>query len=139
MDNVLGLKCTICGAEYGAGEVDYVCPRHGDAGILDVVYDYARIRRRLTPSQLANQQASIWRYLPLLPVDPAIRPPANASRSVIAMLARPIATDTRPPRSTIVNRSLPWASVPTRSWPSRRPGVRDNDPITLRTCRPRVD
>ena len=72
MENVLGMKCTICGAEYGVDEVDYVCPKHGDDGILDVVYDYARIRQNLTPSQLADGPASIWRYLPLLPVDPSL-------------------------------------------------------------------
>jgi len=77
MNHVLGLKCTICGAEYGVDEVEYVCPEHGDDGILDVVYDYDRIRRHFTPNQLTNQptnqpasQPSIWRYLPLLPVDP---------------------------------------------------------------------
>ncbi len=70
MDHVMGLKCTICGAEYGVDEVTYVCPRHGDDGILDVVYDYDRIRQRFTPDQLAaSNNRSIWRYLPLLPVD----------------------------------------------------------------------
>jgi threonine synthase len=72
VDNVLGLKCTICGAEYGVGEVDYVCPKHSDDGILDVVYDYARIRRYFTLDQLTNQPTNIWRYLPLLPVDPEV-------------------------------------------------------------------
>ena len=75
MDHVLGLRCTICGAEYGVDEVDYVCPKHGDDGILDIVYDYRRISHHFDPAQLANQLAdpasySIWRYLPLLPVDP---------------------------------------------------------------------
>jgi threonine synthase len=75
MDHVLGLKCTICGAEYEVDAVDYVCPKHGDDGILDVVYDYGRISCHINPVQLANQLAdpasySIWRYLPLLPVDP---------------------------------------------------------------------
>jgi hypothetical protein len=42
MDHVLGLRCVLCGAEYGADEVRYVCPKHGDEGILDVVYDYDR-------------------------------------------------------------------------------------------------
>jgi len=70
MDHVLGLKCTICGAEYGVDEVEYVCPHHGDDGILDVVYDYDRIRRHFTPGQLAaSDDRSIWRYLPLLPVN----------------------------------------------------------------------
>jgi threonine synthase len=71
MDHVLGLTCTICGAEYGVTDAEYVCPRHGDDGILDVVYDYDLIAQRLAPDQLANDPIqSIWRYLPLLPVDP---------------------------------------------------------------------
>jgi threonine synthase len=72
VNNVLGLKCTICGAEYGVDEIGYVCPKHGDDGIVDVVYDYARIRKSLAPNQLTNQPTNIWRYLPLLPVDPQI-------------------------------------------------------------------
>jgi threonine synthase len=70
-DHVLGLKCTICGAEYGVDEVEYVCPKHGDEGILDVIYDYDLIARRISPDKLANNPIrSIWRYLPLLPVEP---------------------------------------------------------------------
>jgi threonine synthase len=70
-DHLLGLKCTVCGAEYGVDEAEYVCPHHGDDGVLDVIYDYDRIAGRISPDQLANQStASIWRYLPLLPVDP---------------------------------------------------------------------
>ncbi|MFN2292438.1 MAG: threonine synthase [Anaerolineae bacterium] len=70
LDHVLGLKCTICGAEYGIGEVEYVCPHHGYDGILDVVYDYEQISQRINPKTLADDpDRSIWRYLPLLPVD----------------------------------------------------------------------
>jgi len=73
VQHILGLKCTICGAEYGMDEVEYVCPHHGDDGILDVVYDYAYIGRHFTPDQLAaSGERSIWRYLPLLPVDPQV-------------------------------------------------------------------
>jgi threonine synthase len=69
MDHVLGLKCVLCGAEYDVDEVLYVCPRHGDEGILDVVYDHDLVRQRLTREGLAmNGQRSIWRYKPLLPV-----------------------------------------------------------------------
>jgi threonine synthase len=69
MDHVLGLRCTICGTEYQTSEVEYVCPKHGDDGILDLVYDYERISQRINPSLLAsNQRRSIWRYLSLLPV-----------------------------------------------------------------------
>jgi threonine synthase len=71
MDHVLGLRCVLCGAEYGANEVRYVCPKHGDEGILDVVYDYDRIKQRLTPQGLAaDPTRTIWRYKPLLPVRP---------------------------------------------------------------------
>jgi threonine synthase len=71
MDHILGLKCTICGAEYAVDQAEYVCPHHGDDGILDVIYDYDLIAQRITPNQLANDPTrSIWRYLPLLPVNP---------------------------------------------------------------------
>ncbi|UCC63896.1 MAG: threonine synthase [Anaerolineae bacterium] len=69
MEQVIGLRCVLCGAEYGPDEVTYVCPRHGDEGILDVLYDYDLVRRRLTREGLAaNGEPSIWRYKPLLPV-----------------------------------------------------------------------
>ncbi|HEC36306.1 MAG TPA: pyridoxal-phosphate dependent enzyme, partial [Anaerolineae bacterium] len=71
MDHVLGLKCTLCGAEYSIDAVEYVCPKHGDDGILDVIYDYDLIAQRISPDKLANNSTrSIWRYLPLLPVEP---------------------------------------------------------------------
>ena len=71
MEHVLGLKCTLCGEEYSPDEVEYVCPKHGDDGILDVVYDYDLIAQRISPNQLAHDPTrSIWRYLPLLPVNP---------------------------------------------------------------------
>ena len=71
MEHILGFKCTICGAEYELGQVEYVCPKHGDDGILDVIYDYPHIAGRVNPSTLAGSPThSIWRYLPLLPVEP---------------------------------------------------------------------
>lgn len=72
--NVLGYRCSLCGAEYALGEVPYVCPQHGDAGNLDVVLDYAAIQRLSSPAQLsASRDFSLWRYLPLLPVqDPGL-------------------------------------------------------------------
>lgn len=73
MHHILGLRCTICGAEYGPREVEYVCPRHGNDGILEVIYDYDAIRREISPETLAaSPERSIWRYLPLLPVDPEL-------------------------------------------------------------------
>lgn len=69
MDHVLGLKCVLCGEEYSAHEVLYVCTKHGYEGILDVQYEYQLIGKGLTKEGLAqNSNHSIWRYKPLLPV-----------------------------------------------------------------------
>ncbi len=71
MKHIAGLRCSLCGAEYQLDEMPYVCPRHGDMGNLDVVYDYAHIRKTFSRADLAeNHDPSIWRYLPLLPVKP---------------------------------------------------------------------
>ncbi|RME49516.1 MAG: pyridoxal-phosphate dependent enzyme, partial [Caldilineae bacterium] len=71
MDHILNLKCLICGAEYRPDEVDYVCPHHGDDGILDVQYDYDLVQSRLTRGNLHySDNYTIWRYKPLLPVAP---------------------------------------------------------------------
>jgi threonine synthase len=67
---VTGLKCLKCGREYAPGEVRYTCPDCGTEGILDVFYDYDEAASRLTRDNLtASRDDSIWRYLPLLPVE----------------------------------------------------------------------
>lgn len=63
----IGLRCTLCAAEYGPQEVTYVCPR--DGGNLDVVLDYANLRKEFSPLTVASNEPSLWRYLPLLPVS----------------------------------------------------------------------
>jgi threonine synthase len=79
MDQVLHLKCLICGQEYAADEVDYVCPKHGNEGILDVRYDYDLIAKRISRERLAeNRDHTIWRYRPLLPIEPTSSPPPLA-------------------------------------------------------------
>jgi threonine synthase len=71
MDHILSLKCLICGKEYSPDQVDYVCPDHGDEGILDVQYDYDLIGRHLSQGDLLHStNYTIWRYKPLLPVRP---------------------------------------------------------------------
>ena len=71
MDHVKSLKCLICGKEYASNQIDYVCPDHGDEGILDVQYDYYLIGRRINPQLLEqNPDRTIWRYRPLLPIEP---------------------------------------------------------------------
>ncbi|MGQ9493659.1 MAG: threonine synthase [Anaerolineae bacterium] len=69
MKHILGLKCVLCGAEYAMHEVEYTCPKHGNEGILDVVYDYEFIRQHLSKAKLTdNRDYSIWRYAALLPI-----------------------------------------------------------------------
>ena len=69
MKHVLGLKCTICGAEYAVDDIAYVCPKHGDDGIVDVMYDYDVVKSHISPEGLANSRDyTIWRYKSLMPV-----------------------------------------------------------------------
>ena len=77
MDHVKGLKCVLCGAEYSTDDILYVCPKHGSEGIVDVIYDYDLIGRRLTKEKLvACRDYSIWRYIDLLPLaDSSLIPP----------------------------------------------------------------
>ncbi|HEY85765.1 MAG TPA: threonine synthase [Chloroflexi bacterium] len=79
MNHILNLKCLICGKEYSPDEVAYVCPDHGDDGILDVQYDYDAIKRRITRGNLLySEDYTIWRYKPLLPVAPDAEVPPLA-------------------------------------------------------------
>ena len=76
MENILSLKCLVCGKQYHPDEVDYVCPDHGDDGILDVQYDYNFIGRQIGRETLErSNDFSIWRYKPLLPVYPDTKVP----------------------------------------------------------------
>ncbi len=71
MQHIHGLKCLVCGKLHRPESIDYVCPDHGDEGVLDVVYDYDLISRHFSKkSLLKSNDLSIWRYRPLLPIDP---------------------------------------------------------------------
>src|SRR5215469_7727520 len=65
------LKCRECGREYPL-TANHVC--EFDFGPLEVVYDYERIKKALTPQALAGRGKSMWRYRELLPVagDPTV-------------------------------------------------------------------
>jgi len=70
MQQVIGLECLICGKRYQVNEIDYVCPDHGDEGILDLKYDYDFIGRQINKKILSDcNDFSIWRYKDLLPVN----------------------------------------------------------------------
>jgi threonine synthase len=68
MKNFIGFQCSICKENYDVDEVQYVCPV--DSGNLDVVMDYATLRRNYWPEDIVSStESSLWRYLPLLPVE----------------------------------------------------------------------
>lgn len=72
MNHVLGYQCSLCGVHYAYApkEIVYTCPKCGESGNLDVRLDYAAINYSITPAHLAAaRDNSLWRYLPLLPVN----------------------------------------------------------------------
>jgi threonine synthase len=70
LENILSLKCLVCGKQHRPDEVDYVCPDHGDEGVLDVQYDYDFIGRQISRETLLRaNNLTIWRYKPMLPVQ----------------------------------------------------------------------
>ena len=70
MSYVKGYRCTVCHQTYDNKEDLLVCPKCGELGILDIEYDYEKIKKVLTKEYLLeNKGYSIWRYLPLLPVE----------------------------------------------------------------------
>jgi threonine synthase len=75
----LGYRCSLCSEEYHPDEVVYVCPK--DGGNLDIVYDFADLGHDLSiESVLNSKEESLWRYLPLLPVneEPDVATPIKA-------------------------------------------------------------
>ena len=68
---VVALRCITCGSSYGPEELDYTCPRCGPRrGTLEVLYDYSKVKRGFTRESLSrSQNYTIWRYLPILPVE----------------------------------------------------------------------
>lgn len=64
----VGYRCSLCNAEYTTDEVQYTCPK--DGGNLDVLLDYKEINKKYRPEDITSRtDNSLWRYLPLLPVD----------------------------------------------------------------------
>lgn len=60
--------CSICGSIYQPHEVTYICPK--DGGNLDVTLDHDAIKKSVSQEKLIlSNEFSIWRYLPLLPVQ----------------------------------------------------------------------
>ena len=63
------LHCVICGKTYKPEEVSYTCPDCGQAGTLDVLYDWDAVRSAVSPEAIkANPEPSLWRYKALMPI-----------------------------------------------------------------------
>jgi len=76
---VTHLACTICGAQYDPVPGRYTCDACGEAGTLDVKYDYAKVAATLTTDSLAmDRDATMFRYRALLPIDANATPPPLA-------------------------------------------------------------
>lgn len=70
MEHVKHLQCLICGRIYRPVDIEYICPEHGNEGIVDVVYDYDRIKESFSREGLkGSSEWTIWRYKALLPVE----------------------------------------------------------------------
>ncbi len=65
------LVCIVCGNETAPPVSAGTCPRCGDSfAVLDVEYDWAKVRLSMTPAALEQRPHTHWRYHELLPVEP---------------------------------------------------------------------
>ena len=69
MQHILGYRCTLCGAELPYTE-RMTCPHCGEKGILDIIFDYAYIKKNLLSREglAACRDNSMWRYKALMPL-----------------------------------------------------------------------
>ena len=75
MNKFVGYRCSLCGEQYSPPDVTYTCPK--DGGNLDVVLDYDALKNKYKPEDiLSRSDPSLWRFLPLLPVQ---EPPRAAT------------------------------------------------------------
>ncbi len=73
---VTHLACTICGARYDPVPGRYTCDDCGEAGTLDVKYDYEKVAATLTRDSLAtDRDTTMFRFRALLPIDADATPP----------------------------------------------------------------
>lgn len=72
-DKVKGYKCTLCELEldYIDNEQIMTCPKCGQTGILDVIYNYDNIKQKVNQKYfIENKAHSIWRYQDMMSVEP---------------------------------------------------------------------
>ncbi len=70
MAHIKGYECTICNSQYEGNENLHTCPKCGQKGILEIIYDYNKIKHLLTKAYLDKcTDNSLWRYSSLISVD----------------------------------------------------------------------
>ena len=80
MAEIKELRCVIGDCCYPPDALNYTCPRHGELGTLDILYDYERLRAEIDRDAIsASRLSSCWRYQPLLPLAPDARVPPLAA------------------------------------------------------------
>ena len=69
MSYITSAVCVKCGHEQEALPTTTTCKKCG--GILDIKYDYMKIRAAVTPKHLKDRrEQTMWRYMEFLPVEP---------------------------------------------------------------------
>ncbi len=67
MGSFVGYRCSICGKDYQPDQVTYTCP--DDNGVLDVILDYEGLKGKRPQDLILEEEQSLWRYFPLIPVS----------------------------------------------------------------------
>jgi threonine synthase len=69
MSFIHSYQCTLCGAVYPAESSFFTCPTCGEKGILEVRFDYEKMKNRVNIDYFRSQSDfSMWRYLPLMSI-----------------------------------------------------------------------
>ncbi len=66
---MIGLRCRECGSEFEL-QATHVCEMC--FGPLDVVYDHAELKKRVSRARIQDGPKSMWRYRDLLPVEDSV-------------------------------------------------------------------
>ncbi len=66
---VTTLHCVVCERDYPADDI-YTCPPCGEAGILEVRYDYTALATRIAQADFSQRSHDLWRYCEFLPINP---------------------------------------------------------------------
>ncbi len=70
MNYVSHLTCTLCHETYDPSPSYMTCPRCGEKGILDVIYDYEKLKEVVNAAYFKQQPIfNMWRYAPLMSIQ----------------------------------------------------------------------